>query len=1324
MAEGAFVERVTMASEGNFLYLKWLLPAIAAGAQRFARLDALPQGLAGIYREFLSTRKMAKDEAWRQRYRSLLGVLAAAQAPLALEQVAQFGGLPLQMADDGLRDLRQFLDPATAEKGSYQLYHQSVADWLSSREGAGRFWIDMTSVHAQIGACYLEHYAGRWAECDDYGLQYTATHLAKARRWHELCQLLDRDFMNAKRHRYGAHHSFIGDIRILTAALPKDLQWFPKLAKVVYLSALLGNFTENVPDNILHLLVQLGGPYRQRALYLVEMMQDARRRANIYGHLAGGLRPGGYRTRFHEPRDAELLYRALAAIELMPDSHAQKILYREIAPDLARAGELETAIEVISRLSDYPEWYEMDMVDVAKATGVSGNLPVAWDLLKSVSGDDLHKNLHEMVEDIANSRTPGTIRSAFEFLASLEDAELCISQVSSLCHTLGCRTEWVESREEELRRCDGAGRRMLIDEISAQVDEALRHPRDQSEHDRGVLYSQQLHVWAWTGRYHLIRDELINHPGWPTSSPFLRYPLTEWQTPVDWWIYDDYIALDMDQDLQLLSAVLSPGYGAERALEKWEEWRGDTPDEELLTHFVERLSALQELDHQKRDQEQDYNTRMVSIAAVKIVKAGQSEELLDAIRDLDGAVWVVERLARAGLFDEAIEIAKVVTLGDIDELDRKKAAQDIVAALVGHGQKTRIVSALRELFESPSDRCEVLADVARKIRVVEPDTAGELLEMALDLTEVIEGNPLVVYWAHFALQLAEAGRLQEALWVLHKTRPGRRGSQFSPSWAEAMSVTIQRIKGTDSARAAAELAKAIRLVLDLPCRHPGVASRAENLATFALYLAKCELLDEALRVAKLARSYEVSNPYLSEVLSFITENDDDQTGHSRSSLLDMQAVYEHLADSPSDLFDFSGRGDMRYMVFLVSIGQIEKARALAEEVEKRRAAQAPRISADEVRRVVNGVAASACFPASDEPAIPAPPMLLARDLDEENDPRPKAHEVQSGGPSPEGGLETETGAREGEPEDDLGRVEPSMGANAAEDQPRERGGDAPADVLEPWRRTLEAIYVDGVLEPDTSLKVGDEAQRVRLCALASGCAAYMQLEALRLSHHAQLMVPSLWALFRSLFEDNARPRFAPIVSWRFGLPETEQLDEITDADLARPVFAVISLVAAQMGVYADFEALSRHALPSGEPGREMLDVAEQLARKGRFCQALSAAGNIPSELIDDTIKYTVLGTLRLAARGQAVGLQALLLRILPGDLSDLEDLVRVVPPDSIDKEIERLGNLLGAPHSLHPGEALQQLIAFASLKSLGQVLQPELVWQVAQELVEVDSWWD
>jgi hypothetical protein len=192
MPAETFVQRVTTASRGNFLYLVWLLRAIEEGIQGFEALETLPQGLDGIYREFLRTRAMGQDIGrWRERYRPILGALAAAQEPLTAEQLAGFTGLSEQEVDDLLLDVEQFLDPIRAESRLYQLYHQSVIDFLSTKEQAQEFWIDFVPIHSQIADYYWSTYHQDWQHCHHYGLKHLAYHLTAGQRISDLYALVE-----------------------------------------------------------------------------------------------------------------------------------------------------------------------------------------------------------------------------------------------------------------------------------------------------------------------------------------------------------------------------------------------------------------------------------------------------------------------------------------------------------------------------------------------------------------------------------------------------------------------------------------------------------------------------------------------------------------------------------------------------------------------------------------------------------------------------------------------------------------------------------------------------------------------------------------------------------------------------------------------------------------------------------------------------------------------------------------------------------------------------------------------------------------------------
>lgn len=190
MSPQTFTEKVLSTSHGNFLYLVWTLSAITGKAQKLDSLDILPEGLDGIYREFLRTRAGKNVHQWRAYYRPLLGILAVAQAPLTVEQLMQFIGLGKQALKDSLQDIEQFLDPVLRRQKRYQMYHQSIADFIGSEERAQEFWVELESMHKQIATSYRERYAPQWHGCDPYGLLYLPTHLIEAKQFEVLQGLL------------------------------------------------------------------------------------------------------------------------------------------------------------------------------------------------------------------------------------------------------------------------------------------------------------------------------------------------------------------------------------------------------------------------------------------------------------------------------------------------------------------------------------------------------------------------------------------------------------------------------------------------------------------------------------------------------------------------------------------------------------------------------------------------------------------------------------------------------------------------------------------------------------------------------------------------------------------------------------------------------------------------------------------------------------------------------------------------------------------------------------------------------------------------------
>lgn len=203
------VERVAVASEGNFAYLRaWqraLVASVTDGndelADRLLGLEVLPAGLGALYTTFLRNARAdierlgsldvqeprgPDDEvapAWEGAGRRVVGVLAVARGALSVDQLMRLGAVRVwrSSADGVMQRLRTLLDE---EAGAWQFFHRSVAEFLTgeAEREAPDLFVDGSEWHRRV----VRSYQGRaawaevdWASVDDYGLLHTADHLAE-----------------------------------------------------------------------------------------------------------------------------------------------------------------------------------------------------------------------------------------------------------------------------------------------------------------------------------------------------------------------------------------------------------------------------------------------------------------------------------------------------------------------------------------------------------------------------------------------------------------------------------------------------------------------------------------------------------------------------------------------------------------------------------------------------------------------------------------------------------------------------------------------------------------------------------------------------------------------------------------------------------------------------------------------------------------------------------------------------------------------------------------------------------------------------------------
>ncbi len=135
-----FLKSMTDKSEGNFMYLHYVLPEIEGGAYKDLELDKLPSGLESYYNDHWKRMRKQSDNAWLEYKLPILVALSIAPEPVSIERIADFS----RVQDHNrifsvLDEWQQFLDEQEVEyEGSletrYQVYHESFREFIASQK--------------------------------------------------------------------------------------------------------------------------------------------------------------------------------------------------------------------------------------------------------------------------------------------------------------------------------------------------------------------------------------------------------------------------------------------------------------------------------------------------------------------------------------------------------------------------------------------------------------------------------------------------------------------------------------------------------------------------------------------------------------------------------------------------------------------------------------------------------------------------------------------------------------------------------------------------------------------------------------------------------------------------------------------------------------------------------------------------------------------------------------------------------------------------------------------------------------------------------------
>ena len=130
----AFVTELLHKSQGNFMYLRYVLPAIEAGQLGRGGVGKLPEGLQAYYRGHWMQMKEEVGGDFQKTHERVICVLAVMTEPVSLDEVADW----TKMERREVRRIVQAWEPFLLEGVSngewlYRLYHASFAEFLAKQ---------------------------------------------------------------------------------------------------------------------------------------------------------------------------------------------------------------------------------------------------------------------------------------------------------------------------------------------------------------------------------------------------------------------------------------------------------------------------------------------------------------------------------------------------------------------------------------------------------------------------------------------------------------------------------------------------------------------------------------------------------------------------------------------------------------------------------------------------------------------------------------------------------------------------------------------------------------------------------------------------------------------------------------------------------------------------------------------------------------------------------------------------------------------------------------------------------------------------------------
>lgn len=149
----AFVDEIVRLSEGNFMYLHYVLPEIEKGTYRDRSFDQIPAGLRNYYEDHWVRMREGDPDAWFDYKLPVLVALTIAKEPISLELISGFSRVKQPpRIQEVLAEWAAFLQPVEVEEDGgremrWRLYHDSFHDFIAAKDQVKGERVDLKASH-------------------------------------------------------------------------------------------------------------------------------------------------------------------------------------------------------------------------------------------------------------------------------------------------------------------------------------------------------------------------------------------------------------------------------------------------------------------------------------------------------------------------------------------------------------------------------------------------------------------------------------------------------------------------------------------------------------------------------------------------------------------------------------------------------------------------------------------------------------------------------------------------------------------------------------------------------------------------------------------------------------------------------------------------------------------------------------------------------------------------------------------------------------------------------------------------------------------------